>query len=186
MHRTWSPRERCRRERGSRTSALALPAHPSRLVNKKGNFALERQYRRTHAALQGRSRGSLTSKIVAVVDALGCLVRFVILPGQAHDLAGAPDLIEDLRFGALVGDKAFDAHRLLEEVEGRGAVPMTPPKRNRTAPRDHGREMYKWRHQIENFLARIKEFRTVATRHDNADESFAAGIDLVADVIAAT
>ena len=46
--------------------------------------------------------------------------------------------------------------------------------------------MYKWRHQIENLFARIKEFRTVATRHDKTDESFAAGIHLVTGAIAAT
>lgn len=33
----------------------------------------------------GRSRGGLTTKIVALVDALGTLVRFVLLPGQHHD-----------------------------------------------------------------------------------------------------
>jgi transposase len=36
----------------------------------------------------GRSRGGLTTKIVALVDALGNLVRFVLLPGQRHDSVG--------------------------------------------------------------------------------------------------
>ncbi len=128
----------------------------------------------------------MTSKIVAVVDALGCLARFVILPGQAHDLAGVPDLLKGLRFGALIADRAFDADWLLEEVEGRGAVPVIPPKRSRAASQDHDREMYKWRHQVENFFARIKEFRAVATRYDKTGESFSAGTHLVAGVIAAT
>ena len=113
-------------------------------------------------------------------------MRFVILPGQAHDLKGTPDLLEDLQFGALIGDKAFDADWLLEEVERRGADAVIPSKKSRTDPRDHDREMYKWRHQIENFFARIKEFRAVATRYDKTDESFAAGIYLVAGVVAAT
>ena len=64
----------------------------------------------------GRSRGGLASKVVAVVDALGYLVRFVILPGQAHDLAGVPALLEDLGYGALIGDKAFDADWLIAYV----------------------------------------------------------------------
>lgn len=131
-------------------------------------------------------RRGLTSETVAVVNALGSLILFVMLPGQAHDLAGMPDRLDDLRFRALIGNKAFDADRLLEEAEGRGAVPAIPPKRNRAASRDHDREMDKWRHQIENFLARIKNFRAMATRHDKTDESFAAGIHLVAGVIAAT
>ena len=71
-------------------------------------------------------------------------------------------------------------------MEGRGAAPVIPPKRNRAASRGHGREMYKWWHQAASFLARIKEFRAVATRHDRTDESFAAGIHLVAGVIPAT
>ncbi|MCY3985231.1 MAG: hypothetical protein OXE85_15100, partial [Roseovarius sp.] len=69
----------------------------------------------------GRSRGGLTSRTVAVTDALGYLVRFVLLPGQAHDLAGMPDLLEGLEFGALIGDRAFDADWPAGEVERRGA-----------------------------------------------------------------
>ena len=70
---------------------------------------------------------------MAVVDALGYLVGIVILPGQAHDLTGVAELLEDLRFGALIGDRAFDAEWLLEEVEGSGGgdsfetVPDTAP-----------------------------------------------------------
>lgn len=35
----------------------------------------------------------MTTKIVALVDALGNLVRFVLLPGQSHDLVGVKPLI---------------------------------------------------------------------------------------------
>ena len=91
-------------------------------------------------------------------------MRFVILPGQAHDLVGVPDLLKGLPFGALVGDKAFDAAWLLGDIEARGAEAVIPSRRNRTAPRHNDREMDKWRHQIANVFARIKEFRVVATR----------------------
>jgi len=53
---------------------------------------------------------------VAAVDALGYLVRFRILPGQAHDLAGVPGHPGGLAFGALIGDRAFDADWLLEDL----------------------------------------------------------------------
>ena len=101
---------------------------------------------------------------MAVVDALGHLVRIVILPSQAHDLNGVAELLEDLRFGALIGDKAFDAEWLLEEVEGNGATAVIPSKRNRTQPRDHDGEKCKWRHQIKNLFTKIKEFRAVVPR----------------------
>ncbi len=110
----------------------------------------------------------------------------MILLGQAHDLAGVPDRLEGLQFGALVGDKAFDAEWLLGDIKARGAEAVIPSRRNRTVPRHYDREMYKWRHQIENFFARIKEFRAVAIRYDKTDENFAAVIHLVAGVVAAT
>ena len=106
---------------------------------------------------------------MAVVDALGYLVRFTILPGQAHDLAGVPALLDDLPFGAFVGDKAFDADWLLEELERRGAEAVIPARRNRTEPREHDRDVYGWRHLVENFFAKIKEFRAIATRQDGRE-----------------
>ena len=124
------------------------------------------------------------------MDALGYLVSFVILPGRAHDLArrAGPygDLMEGLSFGALVGHRAFHAEWLPGERKARGAAAVISSRRNRTEPRDHDREMYRWRRQIENFFARIKEFPAVATRCDRTDESFAAAIHLVAGVVAAT
>ena len=96
-----------------------------------------------------------------------------------------PALLDGLPFAAFVGDKAFDADWLLEELERRGAEAVIPARRNRTEPREHDRAMYGWRHLVENFFAKIKEFRAIATRHDKTDESFTAAIHLVAGVVAA-
>jgi len=68
----------------------------------------------------------------------------------------------------------------------RGADAVIPSKRNRTVPRDHDREMYGWRHLVENFFAKTREFRAIATRYDRTDGSFVAGIHLVAGVVAAS
>ena len=70
----------------------------------------------------GRLRGGLMTKIVALVDALGNLVRFLLLTGQAHDMNGVALLIRDVSFGALMADEAFDADWLLEELDERGAT----------------------------------------------------------------
>jgi transposase len=48
----------------------------------------------------------------------------------------------------------------------------------------HDADMYKWRHLIENYFQRLKEFRRIATRYDKTDTSFAAALHLVATVIA--
>ena len=122
---------------------------------------------------------------MALVDALGNLARFVLLPGQAHDLKGVPPLIDDLDFDALLADRAFDADWLLTDLDERGAAAVIPPKSNRVAPRIFDRAMYAWRHLVENYFAKIKEFRGIATRYEKTDCSYAANWNLVATVIAA-
>ncbi|MCY4314693.1 MAG: hypothetical protein OXC66_01105 [Roseovarius sp.] len=56
-----------------------------------------------------------------VAVAPGHLVGFAPLPEQARDLAGMPDLLGGLEFGALIGDGALDADWPAGEVERRGA-----------------------------------------------------------------
>lgn len=132
----------------------------------------------------GRSRGSLTTKIVALVDALGNMVRFLLLPGQVHDMKGVAPLIRRVSFGALLADKALDANWLLEEMDARGAIAVIPPKANRKHQRDYGVNAYKWRHLIENYFAKVKEFRGMATRYDKPDCSYTASWQLAAALIA--
>lgn len=57
----------------------------------------------------GRSRGGLSTKILALTDALGNLIRFVLLPSQRHDLQGLDRVLEDVDLQELLADKAFDA-----------------------------------------------------------------------------
>ena len=126
----------------------------------------------------------MTTKIVALVDALGNLVRFVLLPGQRHDLVGVEPLIDGLCFEALLGDKAFDADWLRAELNERGASAVIPPRSHRTQALDYDEAMYEWRHLVENFFCKIKEFRGIATRYEKTDVSYSADINLVATLIA--
>ena len=137
-----------------------------------------------HQAI-GRSRGGLTTRIVALVDALGNLVGFVLLPGQRHDIVGVAPLIAGVSFDALLGDKAFDADWLRADLDERGAIAVIPPKSNRKVIIDYDKAMYRWRHLVENSFAKLKEVRSIATRYDQTDESFSANINLAAALIAA-
>ena len=121
---------------------------------------------------------------MALVDAFGNLVRFVLLPGQSHDLKGVSPLIGGLDFGALLADKAFDADWLLAELNERGTTAVIPPKSNRIGPRIFDKAIYAWRHLVENYFAKIKEFRGIATRYDKTDISYTANWNLVAAIIA--
>jgi transposase len=111
-------------------------------------------------------------------------VRFVLLPGQRHDSVGVAPLISGLEFGALLGDKAFDVDWLRAELDARGAVAVIPPKASRKTLIPCDQAMYRWRHLIENYFAKLKEFRAVATRYDKTDDSFRATINLAAAIIA--
>jgi transposase len=125
----------------------------------------------------------MTTKILALTDALGNLVRFVLLPGQRFDTVGVPPLIDGLSFDALIADQAFDSNALIAELDARGAKVVIAQHSRRTKPLDLDREMYKWRHLIENFFCKLKEFKRIAMRSDKTDPSFSAMIHLAAAVI---
>src|SRR5208282_1560818 len=57
----------------------------------------------------GRSKGGMTTKILALTDALGNLVRFVLLPGHRFDTVGVAPLIDGLAFDGVRADTAFDS-----------------------------------------------------------------------------
>jgi transposase len=132
----------------------------------------------------GRSRGGLSTKIHALVDALGNPVGFHLTGGEAHDLVGADHLLPDLQAEALIADKAFDADkRVIEPLTAAGKTVVIPPKSNRRSPRTYDRDLYKARHLIENFFARLKQFRAIATRYDKTARNFLAAIYLAASVV---
>ncbi len=107
----------------------------------------------------------MSTKIHATVDALGNPTGFALSPGQAHDLEGADALLPDLAAATLIADKAFDAEeRVLKPLDQAGKAAVIPPKANRKDPRPYDRDLYKARHLIENYFAKLKQYRAIATR----------------------
>ena len=125
----------------------------------------------------------MTTKIIALTDALGNLIDFRLLPRQAHDLRGTAALIEGLSCGKLLADRAFDANWLVEALAEARIEAVIPPKSNRRFPAEFDRDTYKWRHLIENFFGKLKEYRGIATRCCKTDTSFSAFISLASTVI---
>ncbi len=125
----------------------------------------------------------MTTKILALTDALGNLVRFVLLPGHRFDTIGVAPLIDGVAFGALIADMAFDSNTIITDLNERGAKAVIAQHPRRSSPLPIDAEMYKWRHLIENFFGRLKEFKRIAMRADKTDQSFAAFIHLVAAVL---
>ncbi|TJW81034.1 MAG: transposase, partial [Mesorhizobium sp.] len=67
--------------------------------------------------------------------------------------------------------------------EQRNAKIVISQHPRRAKPPHIDAEMYKWRHLIENFFCKLKEFKRIAMRADKTDQSFAAIIHLAAPVI---
>ena len=119
----------------------------------------------------------MSTKIHATVDALGNPTGFHLTGGQEHDLAGADALLPELEAETLIADKAFDAdQRVLEPLAEAGKAAVVPPRKSRKTPRAFDKELYKARHLIENFFAKLKQFRAIATRYDKTARCFLAGI----------
>jgi transposase len=116
----------------------------------------------------------MTTKILALTDALGNLVRFVLLPGHRFDTVGVAPLIDGLTFGGFIADKAFDSNSIIADLNERGAKIVISQHPRRAVPLPIDPELYKWRHLIENFFCKLKEFKRIAMRADKTDQSFAA------------
>lgn len=128
----------------------------------------------------------MTTKIHATCDALGNPTGFHLTPGQAHDLQGADALLPAIvaEVQTLLADKAYDAQeRVLDLLEKAGIKTVIPPKSNRIQQREYDKDIYKIRHLIENFFAKLKQFRGIATRYDKRASAFLGAIYLAASVI---
>lgn len=110
-------------------------------------------------------------------------MRFELLPGNRYDTIGVEPLIKGVKFDAILADKAFDANWIIEETNERGAKIIISQRPQRTAPLLIDAEIYKWRHLIENFFAKIKEFKGIAMRSEKTDQNYSSMIFVCAAVI---
>src|SRR5207344_1761609 len=90
----------------------------------------------------GRSKGGMTTKILALTDALGNLVRFVLLPGHRFDTVGVAPLIGGIAFGGLIADKAFDSNAIIANLNERGAKIVISQHPRRALPLRLDTELY--------------------------------------------
>jgi transposase len=110
----------------------------------------------------GRSRGGLTTKIHAIVDALGNPVALSLTPGQTHDITQAVPLLDQIA-----------------TLEARGITPVIPPKANRCAPRKTDFALYCERNLVERFFCILKQYRAISTRYDKLANTFLAVVTLI-------
>jgi transposase len=129
----------------------------------------------------GRSRGGLTTKIHALVDANGNPIALKLTEGQAHDGRSACDMLETLGAGqALLADRAYDSDALRTSLAERGAWANVKPMPNRVNVPAFSAFLYRYRNLVERFFNKLKHFRAVATRFEKHDANYLAVVKLAA------
>ena len=129
----------------------------------------------------GRSRGGLTTKIHALVDANGNPIALKLTKGQAHDGKSASDMLDELGAGQiLLADRAYDSDALRKRLADRGAWANVKPMPGRVNIPAFSPFLYRYRNLVERFFSKIKHFRAVATRFEKHDANYLAVVKLVA------
>ena len=129
----------------------------------------------------GRSRGGLTTKIHALVDADGLPVALKLTDGQAHDGRSATDMLDRLGPGQiLLADRAYDSDALREAVAAQRAWANVRPMPRRVNIPAFSPYLYRYRNLVERFFNKLKHFRAVATRYEKHAANYLALVKLAA------
>jgi transposase len=127
----------------------------------------------------GRSRGGLTTKIYALVDALGLPIGLKLTEGQADDGRSADDMLDGLGEGCvLLADRAYDSDAMRNTLAARGAWACVKPMPNRKRVPAFSPFLYRYRNLVERFFNKLKYYRRIATRYDKLGSAHLAKVKL--------
>jgi len=99
-------------------------------------------------------------------------------------LKGFDKLSSGIDSDYFLADKAYDAdERVIDPLKSRGVEVVIPTKKSRISQREYDKDLYKARHLIENFFAKVKQYRAIATRYDKLSHTFLGAIHLAASII---
>jgi len=114
----------------------------------------------------------MPTKILARSDALGDLVRFGLPPGQRFDTVGVPPPVKAIECGGPIAGKAFDSNDIIADLNERSAKIVISRQPRRAMRLSIDAEIDKWRPLIETLFGKLKEFKRIAMRADETDQSF--------------
>jgi transposase len=127
----------------------------------------------------GRSRGGLTTKIHALVDANGLPIALKLTEGQAHDGRSADDMLDNFTEGQiLLADRAYDSDARREKLRQKGAWANIRPMPNRKNIPAFSAFLYRYRNLVERFFNTLKHYRAIATRFEKFAENYLALVKL--------
>ena len=125
----------------------------------------------------------MTTKVHAVTDGLGNLLRFLLSSGNRNDICMAQALLEpfDLRGRLILADKGYDSDKFVRWVEERGGIVVIPNRANAKHPRQTDWHTYKERHLVENLFLKLN--RRFATRYEKKALYFRAVVCLACSLV---
>jgi transposase len=144
---------------------------------------MAQQKKQQQEQAMGKSRGGLSTKIHAAVDAQGNPLRLLLTAGQTSEYAQAVALIAGFEANYVLADKGYDSDAFVATITESQAIPVIPSKMNRKVPRDFDRMLYKERNRVERFFQKLKHFRRIATRYERLARNYQAMLSLVSTVI---
>ena len=150
-----------------RLDSTVVSAHQHSATAKKGGSNSEEN-------LIGSSRGGKSTKIHALVDALGNPIIFHVTAGNVNDSPVAIKLLEqvELQDVNVIADRAYGGNATREYISKHGGQYTIPPKINVREKWEVDWWLYKERHVIECFFNKLKHFRRIATRYEKTPEIF--------------
>lgn len=85
----------------------------------------------------GHTKGSINTKIHAVVDALGNPIKFILSEGQRRDSKFLIPLLRELKINncSVLADRTYDTDEIIKYINTNNANVVIPPKSNRKIKR---------------------------------------------------
>jgi len=134
----------------------------------------------------GISRGGATSKIHIAADASGNPIDFEITGGEVHDSQVASKIINKVssKVENIIADKGYDSDEIRAEIWAKGARAIIPRRVNSNKVNlGFDAHIYKQRHLVENLFARLKHYRSIATRFEKLARNFRSMIFIACSII---
>ena len=130
----------------------------------------------------GRCRGGFGSKVHLLTDGRGNVLHIVLTRGNRNEcpmlgpLLGGAVMREGRRPKRLACDKGYSADRIRRGLNELGIEPVIPMRYNEHVhdrPRFNKRA-YRGRNVVERAVAKLKEFRRIATRYEKLASAYLA------------
>jgi transposase len=141
----------------------------------------------------GRCRGGFGSKLHLLTDGRGHVLQVVLTRGNRNEcrmlgpLLGSTVAREQRRPQRLACDKGYSADRIRLGLPQIGIEPVIPLRRNEHVnDRDawpFDKDAYRGRNVVERAVAKLKEFRRIATRYEKLASAYCAMLSLASIVL---